>query len=105
MKYGFLLNRMECCFLLHFLICGCTTFKSQKPLSGSGEPSNEFSKLVERGNFTPSTILTKEVANFQSFKKGWLVNFNLNVFSGSYGDQIRAGVNPPSPSIFNLKNV
>jgi hypothetical protein len=78
---------------------------AQSPLSGFGEQPKEFSKLIERGNFTPSATLTKEVANFQSFKKGWLVNFNLNVFIGSYYDQIRAGVNPPPPSIFNLKYV
>ncbi len=94
---------MKYTFLIIWLICGCTTSQSQNLFSSSGEQPLDFSKLIERENFTPSTTLTKEIANFQSFKKGWLVNFNLNVFIGSYGEQIKAGVNPPPPLTYNLK--
>ncbi len=65
----------------------------------------DFSVLINNGTFSPSTTLTSYVNQYQNYQKGWLINLNMNPFLGSYVNAVGAGINPPDPAMFNIKNL
>jgi hypothetical protein len=59
-------------------------------------------KVIDKGNFYPSTTMTDRLIQFKNYKKGWLIDWGMETF---WGMAFGASGPAPSGSYFNISDL